>query len=205
MIISLILVFLIGSIIFLFTQKRNEDVIGILIGGFFVLVFLNLANVECFYLTVEQEITTETIIEYENNLLNLQDTSQSEGKFVGFSYFGIGTASGRNEDKLYYCFYEETPYGYKFQKISPEDQEIYLQYINDNEQPKITKEYEQKKRIKIVKRKPSIWWSTIADYRKYNKLIIGDTIEENVVASNYRQVLYVPNGSIVEDYKIDME
>lgn len=205
MIISFIVVFLIGSIIFLFTQKRNYDVLIILFYGLIVLFVVNSANVENFYLTTEQEVITETVIEYENNLLNLQDTSQSEGKFVGLSYFGTGAAYGNNKEKLYYCFYEETPYGYKFQKMSPEDQEIYLQYINDNEQPKFTKEYEQKKRIKIVKRKPSIWWSSISDYIRYNKLIIGDTIEENVGASDYRQVLYIPSGSIVEDYKIDME
>lgn len=204
MIISFILVFLIGSMIVMIT-KQKRDIIAVLIGGFFVLLFFNAANVEGFYLTTKQEMITETIIEYENNLLNLQDTSQSEGKFVGFSYFGTGAAYGSNKEKLYYCFYEETTYGYKFQKISPEDQEIYLQYINDNEQPKFTKEYEQKKRIKIVKRKPSIWWSSISDYIRYNKLNIGDTIEENVGASDYRQVLYIPSGSIVEDYKIDME
>ena len=204
MIISFIVVFLIGSIIVMIT-KLKRDIVTVLLVGFFVLLLFNTGNIEGFYVTTEQEMITETIIEYENNLLNLQDTSQSEGKFVGFALFGTGAAFGSNEDKLYYCFYEETQYGYKFQKISPDDQEIYLQYINDNEQPKITKEYELKKRIKIVKRKPSIWWSTITDYRKYNKLIIGDTIEENVGASNYRQVLYVPKGSIVEDYKIDME
>ncbi len=203
MLISFILIFLIG---FTIIALKKSNIKAVLTVGVCVWLFFNLmVEVNIWYCEPETEIKTETVIVYENNLLNLQDTNQSEGKFVGFSYFGTGAAFGRDKEKLYYCFYEETQYGYKFQKLSPEVQEIYLQYINDNEKPKITTECDETTKVRTLKKKPSIWWSSLYDYKKYHKYNVGDIIEENRLKNDYRQVLYIPKGSIVENYKVDME
>lgn len=206
MIISIIIVFLIFIAIVRYWKDKPITAFCLALAVCFgVFALFNFASCEKIYFIKETETRTETVIEEERTLLNLQDTNQSKGKFVGLSFVGMGGAVGSEEQKLYYCFYEETPYGYKFNKISPEDMEIYINYIDDNEKPKIIKEYDQEKRIMTLKRKPSIWWSSISSYKQYHNLDIGDTVEENISASGYRQVLYVPQNSIVENYKIDME
>lgn len=204
MIISFIVIFLICFTI-IALRKSNKPIV-LIICGVCAWMFINfLCPIDVWYCEPIKEIKTETTIVYEKNLLNLQDTTQSSGKFVGFSYIGTGAAYGSNKENLYYCFYEETQYGYKFQKLSPEKDNIYLQYIDDNEKPKITKECDTTTNIITLKNKPSIWWSGLIDYIRFHKYNVGDTIEEIEQESNYRQVLYVPKGSIVEDYKIDME
>lgn len=52
------------------------------------------------------------------SIVTLQDNNQ----VAGTKYVGIGHI----QEKMYYCFYEETDKGYKYHKLSPEDYEIYI-------------------------------------------------------------------------------
>lgn len=106
---------------------------------------------------------------------------------------------------MYYCFYEETDQGYKYHKLSPEDYEIYIKECSEDEKPYI----EETTRIKntVVKKDPSsLFWFSLYEYSKYKNCKVGDIVDTSEgFFPDRTYTIYVPKGTIVEDYKIDTE
>lgn len=148
----------------------------------------------------ETETKSERISSTE--IIALSDTSSTDGHF----FLGCGSVG---EDE-WYVYYTNTKYGYKKNKVSADDmyRPVYLKYIGEGETPRID-EYAQVRR-EVLKEK-SIFLSLIG-YIKVAKYEIGDVIDvtystrvgtQNADAVRYE--IYIPEGSIKEDYNIDME
>ncbi len=125
-------------------------------------------------------------------IIALQDTQS----FTGSYFLGSGTS----QNKIYYYYYIETDQGYKLEKISSE-KEVYIQYITDESPPRI--EESKEVRVKILKKIPSFWINIIG-WSEYKDYSIGDIVSKES-SFGRRYVIYVPKGSILEDYNIDLK
>lgn len=127
----------------------------------------------------------------------LQDNNQ----VAGTKYVGIGHV----QEKMYYCFYEETDQGYKYHKLSPENYEIYIKECSENEKPYI--EETTKINNTVVKKDPSsLFWFSLVQYFKYKNCKVGDIVDTSEeFFPERRYTIYVPKGMIVKDYQIDTE
>ena len=163
--------------------------------------------------TCDKNVAVDTVIEETKEIISLQDKDAEKGKYVGVGVVGTGVYSGYNETKTYYCWYYKTEYGYKYNKLSPEDTDVYINYCQDNETPTIQKQYDIITKQTILERKPNIWKSDIFSYLKYQNYNVGDVVVEedntkkylDTEHRNFRTVIYIPKGSIQENYTIDME
>lgn len=145
---------------------------------------------------------TDTKYSYDDldsstKIIALKDRNTTEGDF----FLGFGSVD--NSD--YYCYYTENDAGdIEFNKISTNDN-VKLRYCSNGEQPnvKIYNQVEQK----ILVKEPNIWTSPLSDYLFYHKYSVGDVIETTISSyHNHQQtVIYIPEGSIEQNYKIDME
>lgn len=145
---------------------------------------------------------TDTKYSYDNlesstKIIALKDRITTEGDF----FLGIGSVD--NSD--YYCYYTENDAGdIEFNKVSANDN-VKLRYCSNEEQPNV-KIYNQVQQ-KVLVKEPNIWTSSLASYLSYHKYSVGDVIQTTISAyHNHQQtVIYIPKGSIEQNYKIDME
>lgn len=136
-------------------------------------------------------------LDSSTKIIALKDRQTTEGNF----FLGFGSVD--NSD--YYCYYTENDAGdIKFNKISTNDN-VKLRYCSSEEQPNV-KIYNQVKKEILVK-EPNIWTSPLSDYISYHKYSAGDVIKtSSSTYHNHQQtVIYIPEGSIEQNYKIDME
>lgn len=136
-------------------------------------------------------------LESSTKIIALKDRNTTEGNF----FLGFGSID--NSD--YYCYYTENDAGdIKFNKISINDN-VKLRYCSNGEQPNV-KIYNLVER-KILVKEPNIWTSPLPDYICYHKYNVGDVVEtSSSTYHNHQQtVIYIPEGSIEQNYKIDME
>lgn len=142
--------------------------------------------------TVPEAVETVSV----QRIIALQDTAQAHGR----SFLGTGTYQGT----MYYYYYIETEEGYAFNKISPENETVFIKYIQDNSVPRIEKTVEHKRLQRILKREPSFWRDFFA-WHRYKEYSVGDICEESSFTSKFVYTIYVPEGSIVEKYDIDLQ
>ncbi len=147
------------------------------------------------------EIEKISELESSHKLIALQDKTTTEGSY----FLGCGTS----EDSEYYVFYAGNEYGYKRYKIDAYSsaKAVYINYLeSDDDTPHV--DYYQRIKIKRMGERPKIWLSII-DYIKYNKYNQGDEIKRivGVIGSSddYRIEIFVPEGTIKENYEIDLE
>lgn len=211
MIITLIVVavIIISAIVYGIIKRDSENACVYCAAAIFIIGILTvfsffLSNGE--YYETTEPITTTKVYE-SNELITLQDSNLSNGKYVGVAVYGTGGASGRLDTKNYYCYYIKTEYGYKFEKHSPETEKIYIRYCSEDESPRVQKECEGFSYKKIIVKKPNIWYSNPLNYATFYKYEIGDVYEEmeDTKMFSSKTILYVPEGSIVENYEIDMQ
>lgn len=161
------------------------------------IIFTSLGN----DLSYVERVEEKDVVAESHELLNLKDTTKADGKFVGVSVVGTGSMFGGSKTKTYYVFYMKSDKGYKYNKISPEDDDVYIEFCGEEEQAR----YEVKEdSIKaILTKKPNIW----VDGRSVDYLgkKIGDEVIEDYTKYHRYYVLYVPKGSIVQEYNINME
>lgn len=136
-------------------------------------------------------------LDSSTKIIALKDRQTTEGNF----FLGFGSVD--NSD--YYCYYTENDAGdIKFNKISINDN-VKLRYCSNGEQPNV-KIYNQVKQEILVK-EPNIWTSPLSDYICYHKYSAGDIVKtsSSTYCNNQQTVIYIPEGSIEQNYKIDME
>lgn len=136
-------------------------------------------------------------LDSSTKIIALKDRQTTEGNFF------LGFGSINNSD--YYCYYTENDAGdIKFNKISINDN-VKLRYCSNGEQPNV-KIYNQVKQEILVK-EPNIWTSPLSDYISYHKYNVGDVVKtsSSTYYNNQQTVIYIPEGSIEQNYKIDME
>ena len=136
-------------------------------------------------------------LDSSTKIIALKDRNTTEGNF----FLGFGSVD--NSD--YYCYYTENDAGdIVFNKISTNDN-VKLRYCSNGEQPNV-KIYNQVKQEILVK-EPNIWTSPLPDYISYHKYSAGDVIKtsSSPYYNHQQTVIYIPEGSIEQNYKIDME
>lgn len=156
----------------------------------------------CTLLSYAFNFYTDTEYSYDEldsstKIIALKDRQTTEGNF----FLGFGSVD--NSD--YYCYYTENDAGdIVFNKISTNDN-VKLRYCSSEEQPNV-KIYNQVKKEILVK-EPNIWTSSLIDYIYYHKYSVGDVIKtsSSTYFNHQQTVIYIPEGSIEQNYKIDME
>lgn len=139
---------------------------------------------------VSSEIT-ERKEEYKlvesQNIVALQDNSNTSGRFL----LGSGTVNG----SMYYCYYIDADDGYKYQQINTSDYDVdvSIKYCNENETPHIEK-YD-----KYTIPTSSTKWGWV-----FNPVLIAPRANQSVL-STQKIYIYLPKGTIDENYKVDLQ
>ena len=94
---------------------------------------------------------------------------------------------------MYYCYYIDTDDGYKYQQINTTDYDVSIKYCNEKETPHIEKYDEYK--IKTCDKN----WGWLIDFK------LSKSTESQSVFSPQKIIIYLPEGTIAENYKIDLQ
>lgn len=121
------------------------------------------------------------------NIVALQDNSNTSGRF----FLGSGTVNG----SMYYCYYIDTDEGYKYQQINTNESgtDVVIKYCGENETPHIDK-YD-----KYTIPTSNKDWGWV-----FNPVLIAPQSKE-AVFSPTKVYIYLPEGTIDENYKVDLE
>ena len=119
------------------------------------------------------------------NIVALQDSSNISGRFL----LGSGTVNG----SMYYCYYIDTDEGYKYQQINANEYDVSIKYCNENETPHIEK-YDK---YTVVTSNKDWGWV-------FNPALISPQ-EKEAVSSPTKVYIYLPEGTIDENYKVDLQ
>lgn len=180
----------IGVIIFVFTlavilmsNSKNEKtltirVITLFVGGCIVITSGAVSS------AITERKEDYKLVESQN-IVALQDSSNASGRFL----LGSGTI-GNN---MYYCYYIDTDEGYKYQQINTSDYDVSIKYCNDNETPHIEK-YD---RYTIPTSNKKWGWV-------FNPILIAPQAHQSV-SSAQKIYIYLPEGTIDENYKVDLQ
>lgn len=189
-----IVLFALG-IFFTNTQSRIKSLsvlgIGLTIVSCFISIFVSTVNP-----ITEKQYSYDKLVS-SSKIIALKDNNLLSGTF----FLGFGSID--NSD--YYYYYTENDAGdIKFNKISTNDN-VKLRYCSSEEQPNV-KIYNQVKKEILVK-EPNIWTSSLIDCIYYHKYSVGDVIKtsSSTYFNHQQTVIYIPEGSIEQNYKIDME
>lgn len=187
-----------------FTFKTHTDAppFNVIFNGILMGLLIWFATEIIFLLTfaggkatrVEQTPAVQT-----TNIVALQDVNSTSGRF----FLGSGSVG----QKTYYAYYYKTEYGYRYATIDANNslKPVYIQYIqSEDETPRI----EHHAVLSYTYRTDynPIWWSLIATWR-YSGYSDGELIAKEVIpqmGNSGRYVIYIPEGSIKEDYEIDL-
>lgn len=148
------------------------------------------------------ETKTSSVRISSTEIIALNDSSSTNGHF----FLGCGSV----DEEEWYVYYTEGKYGYKKNKVSADDpyRPVYLKYISEGETAHVD-EYAVVTR-RVLKEK-NFFFSLFA-YNKVAKYEIGDEISVTRSTRNgtknadaVRYEIFIPEGSIKEDYVVDME
>lgn len=112
---------------------------------------------------------------------------------------GCGSINNSN----YYCYYTETNDGnIEYNQISTNDN-VKLRYCSNKEQPKVDIYNEVAQTILI--KKPNFLTSSLFSYIEYYKYTVGDVVDTSISSRHQQTIIYIPEGSIQQEYNIDLE
>lgn len=196
-------------------RKRKEEVDSFEVGvavviGVMLAIMLDLCAWGIFSgVAIETTKTTEIVA--SEKIVALQDKPSVSGSF----FLGSGSVDNKN----YYAFYYEAENGFKYMTLDAESTSnpVYIKYISSEfEEPHID-------RYAIVERKHlntdinPIWFSLIA-FGEYGKYTAGEIFSEEITGAklfapsddpnyydNFRYEIHIPEGSIQQNYTIDLE
>ena len=194
---------IIGSIIsfFIWQQLIHEEktkislgecLVTILISSFVIVtvsiipaIFVNYTDIKYSYNDLESS----------TRIIALKDNNQTEGHF----FLGCGSINNSN----YYCYYTKTNDGdIEYNQISINDN-VKLRYCSNEEQPKV-EIYNQVAQTILIK-KPTISTSSLLSYIRYYKYNVDDVVDTSISPYNHQTIIYIPEGSIQQEYNIDLE
>ena len=157
------------------------------------------------------EITEASEVVASTNLVTLQDNSSVTGSFF--------LGSGSLNNKTHYAFYYETDHGYKYKTIDAESSSnpVYIKYISADEAPRID-QYSVVERETITANGSRSWLVSIIAWFSYRQYAPGDLISEETTGpamfassgnpnyyDSWRYEIYIPEGSVQQNYTIDLQ
>lgn len=141
--------------------------------------------------SVKTKEVSEIKVNSSTEIVALADSSEISGKH----FLGSGSI-GEND---YYVYYVETEHGFKREKSHASS--VYLKYIPNNETPHIDK-YSHITQ-KVLVKKPENAWLSLVWYLCYKNTDVGDVLEKTTSSSH--TIIYIPEGTIQENYILDLE
>ena len=188
-----IVLFALG-IFFTNTQSRIKSLsvlgIGLTIVSCFISIFVSTVNP-----ITEKQYSYDKLVS-SSKIIALKDNNLLSGTF----FLGCGSI---NNDEYYYYYTVSDEGDIEFNKLSATHDNVKLRYCGDNEQPRVETYYETVNTVLITK--PNIWNLSISDYISYHKYSVGDVIDNQIQDWHQQTIIYIPEGSIEQNYKIDME
>ena len=197
-------------------RKREEDVDGFEVGvavviGVMLAILLDLCAWGIFSgSAIETTRTTEIVA--STKIVALQDNSSLSGSF----FLGSGSVNNKN----YYAFYCEAKNGFKYTTLDGESSSnpVYIQYLASiKETPHIDRYAVVERKTMTADGKHS-WLYSIIAWLNYNQCATGDIIYEESTSpaliapsdepnyyDNWRYEIHIPEGSIQQNYTIDLE
>lgn len=217
--IGIIIGFVVGTILFFLFRKwgkkgdddfkkLGKNIAFAILVGVLTFIFTDFFAFCCFHeAAVNQTETTEKVASVE--IVTLQDKQILNGQF----YLGSGSVNNKN----YYAFYYETENGFKYETLDAESSShpVYIKYItSDVETPHVDRYAIVQREIYTGKTNP-LYFSVIA-YFVHHKNNEGDVLSEKTLSSpfysskegyfdNFRYEIIIPEGSIQQNYTIDLE
>lgn len=192
-IIIIVVALVVGIIISVKTKLFNYSPFGAIACVVLAAFIVFLSNLFCMPDYFENKTIIETTKVQE--IATLQDTTQANGRYF--------LSTGTYQEEMYYFYYVETENGYVFNKLSPERENVYIKYIQGEGSPRIEQSCEYS--IQMVKIEPSFWWN-IFSWICLKDYSVGDIYKKQpTLFSSPTYTIYVPEGSIVEEYDIDLQ
>lgn len=147
--------------------------------------------------TVQVQTTVELV--ETRDIIALQDTSSESGRFF--------LGSGSYKSRPYYTFYYNTEYGAKYDSIRADSNcpDVYINTFSEGSDTPHIDEYCRVYRKYFTGERNPLWFSVFA-YLKYGQYKAGDIIEsgKRFCSSGCRYEIFIPEGSILEDFNIDL-
>ncbi len=164
-------------------------------GGSLVIVAFIFGGLYMFHMEGDKDAYTD--LQYGDNPTEYQEleplpfsTTSSDVVYV--------SKEKNSSGNFVYSVCVETEEGYKEKCITaPVFGDVYVKYINVGEQPYF--EYQSTYQVRVLKRYPSFWFNFFG-WLEYKDIPIGEVCE--TVTGNFtgNYVLYVPEGSLRENY-----
>lgn len=187
-------------------KNKKKTKVFLFVLGFVIFITIGVGVISNLLLYEDEYCDTANYIKTTNSkdIITLHDGFQSND-----SYF-LGCAS--TGEKMYYCYYTDSENGYEYNQISPQDYNIYIKYCKQNEKPKIEENRNFSKSI-IKRDSSSSFWFGLRFYFKTKHLKVGDIYKDEEIDPGFlvtkdeepTYTIYIPEGSIVQDYKVDIE
>lgn len=182
-------------------------VFAILIAAIVWLCVDGIAGISFHCSVVKTTETTEKVASVQ--IVALQDNQSLNGRF----FLGSGSVNNKN----YYAFYCETENGYKYETLDAQSSShpVYIKYItSEAETPHVDRYAIIERKIYTGKTNP-LWFSLIAAL-EYGANSPGDILSEETLSppwysskdgylDNFRYEIVIPEGSIQQNYTIDLE
>jgi hypothetical protein len=176
------------------TQSRIKSLmvwgIGLTIVSCFISIFVSTVNPK-----TEKQYSYDKLAS-SSKIIALKDNNLLSGTF----FLGCGSI---NNDEYYYYYTVSDEGDIEFNKLSATHDNVKLRYCGDNEQPRVETYYETVNTVLIAK--PNIWNLSINDYISYHKYSVGDVVTSDINEWHKQTIIYIPEGTIQQDYNIDMK
>ncbi len=212
--ISIILGIVTFVTLFFLVKKWRKEGVGVtyflaVLLGVFAFAFSDVIAMSVVYGTsAEIQETTEMVASQEIVVLN--DSSATSGQF----FLGSGSVNNTH----YYAFYVKTENGYKYETLEAESSRypVYIKYITSEAEAPHIDRYALIERQVWNSHTDPLWFSILAHFL-YGSYEAGDVISEETHTTpalyassldyydNFRYEIYIPEGSIRQDYIIDLE
>ena len=140
--------------------------------------------------SVKYETKTEVVRSFEKNIAALKDNVNVSGLF----FLGIGAV---NEKMHYYGMVEEDD-GYILKEF-PADKIIVVETDNPTEKPKYVQEYTVRKKRQISQ------IPRIVEVLAYPFIRDAYGVWTEGLKANYKEKIFVPKGTILKNYTIDLQ
>lgn len=187
-------------------QKTGNNIFTAIWCGFLTFMVAELIVFIGFHAATTQ--TTKTSEKVGSaKIIALQDNQSLDGRFF------LGSGSVNNKE--YYAFYMKTKNGFKYETLDAKSSSrpVYIKYITPEETPRIDQYAVIEREIYTGNTNP-LWFSIVAALA-YGDNEAGDVVFEEQTSpalissretsDNFRYEIFIPEGSIQQNYHIDLE
>ena len=181
-----------------FKDKEFRYVMIVLL-GIFLIVYLCVGTLILSIFSYRTNYEKRDVVEEtEKEIVSLNLNKDINGSVDGGFILGIGSVGGTVNTENYYYFYTKENNRYKLEKINAE--EVFIEETNDNNSKII---YRKTKTVKDKIRNPNKFGEWLG--LEVNKFENVQSILDLMNKTEYEIILYIPIGSIIENFNPNVE